>query len=358
MAKRNWKEVSRLVWRDQWEEILAILAIVTTFSTQQLPAWLAIVWLLVAVALARSVVLAARQTYKTIREKHVPVIVLVGKGRDVADAMWGDVLRVMERSPWHFHPDQYRKDFNLERSDYFLHQEEPLPKDDPEAWLRLARRFRQRIEQLSRTLPGRRVFHIFLNGPITMALGLGAAIGTMFEVVVHQYFPASGELPYHPVIDFYTLSATNPRGAHFLEDAVSDDLKYIQVEGDPSDARELYVSLWMAKDDPKPAVDELVRRRLQEGAQSLAALHIRQKEQRSLETTDDWLRSAREILTALFREISSREQVHLFLSAPIALAFALGMGLEHFLKIRVYSWWMPERTYYPALDLERLGRIT
>jgi hypothetical protein len=58
----------------------------------------------------------------------------------------------MERSPWHFHPDQYRKDFNLERLDYYLHQEEPLPKDDPESWLRLARRFRQRIEQLSRTL--------------------------------------------------------------------------------------------------------------------------------------------------------------------------------------------------------------
>jgi len=164
----------------------------------------------------------------------------------------------------------------------------------------LARRFRRRVEQLSRELPGRRVFHVFLNGPITMALGLGAAIGTMFEVVVHQYLPAAGELPYDSVVDFYTLSETNPRGAHFLEDVVLDEFQYIDAEGELDDAKELYVSIFRAKDDPKPAVEQLLMRQSKEDTQGLESWRIRQKVQGMLKPGDDWIRCAREIITLLF----------------------------------------------------------
>jgi len=79
-----------------------------------------------------------------------------------------------------------------------------------------------------------------------------------------------------------------------------------------------------------------------------------------LESKEDWILCAREILTLIYRQISacSRERVHLFLSVPIALAFTLGMGLEHFLPTTVYSWWPQERRYYPVLNLESLARTT
>ncbi|GEM_PF-4043759 len=87
----------------------------------------------IRMALVRSGWRAIKQTYKMIKENHVPIIVFVGKVRDPADAMWQDVLRVMERDPWNFNPEQYQKDFGLDRSRFFIHEGDPLPKDDPEA---------------------------------------------------------------------------------------------------------------------------------------------------------------------------------------------------------------------------------
>jgi hypothetical protein len=181
----------------------------------------------------------------------------------------------------------------------------------------------------------------------------------MYEVVVHQWFPGAGDYPYYPVVDFYALSRTNRQGVHYLEDPVEGEFRYAQGAGDPGDKRELYIALWMAWHDPRPAVDELVRQKPLEEAQRIGRWDIMRKPPgQALETGDDWILCAREILTLIHRPISEapRERVHLFLSAPIALAFALGMGLEHFLRVTIYSWWPQTQQYYPVLDLERLGR--
>jgi hypothetical protein len=83
-----------------------------------------------------------------------------------------------------------------------------------------------------------------------------------------------------------------------------------------------------------------------------------QRQHRSLETTEDWILCAREILTLLYQQITRcrPERVHLFLSAPVALAFTLGMGTEHFLPVTVYNWWPKERQYHPVLPLDQLAR--
>jgi hypothetical protein len=357
MGRGLWKEALGRTWRDKWEETLAILGGITTVLAGGLPVWMRLMWLGVSGLLLLRVLSAFRRTVLLLKEKHVPLVVLVGRDPDTARAMWGDVQRVMAR--WGFDEERYRREFDVEREDVFLHHAAPLPPDRPDEWLGVVRDFRHRIERVSRKLPGRRVFHVFINGPISLAVGLGASIGTMYEVVVHQWFPGAGDYPYYPVVDFYALSRTNPRGVHYLEDPVEGEFRYAQGAGYPGDKRELYIALWMARDDPRPAVNALVRQKPLEEAQRIGRWDIMRKPPgQTLETGDDWILCAREILTLIHRPISEahRDRVHLFLSAPIALAFALGMGLEHFLRVTIYSWWPQTQQYYPVLDLERLGR--
>jgi len=272
----------------------------------------------------------------------------------VAEAMWQDVRRVMER--WDFDAERYRRDFDVEREDLMVQSDEPLPVDGG-PWLKLSREFRHKIERIGGRLPGRRIFHVFVNGPISLALGLGAGIGTMHEIVVHQWFPGTAEAPYHPVVDFYALSSSNQRGMHFLEDAASGEFRYVTSEGEPKDVTDLYVSIWLARDDPRAHVNRLAESAKSNGT-TTGAFHIVQREQRSLEISDDWITCAREVLSLLYQQISksSPQRVHLFLSTPIALSFTLGMGIEHFMNVTVYNWWGHEQKYHPVLQLSYLAR--
>jgi hypothetical protein len=40
---------------------------------------------------------------------------------------------------------------------------------------------------------------------------------------------------------------------------------------------------------------------------------------------------------------------------PVALAFIVGMGLEHFVDVKLYSWF-PNQGYSPVIPLAHLGR--
>ena len=351
--RKIWWEAIKDVWDRYWELILVLIGLITTLSTAPSPSWMQILNSLLAMALAVRLYREFRQALRIRKVKHIPIVVVIGKGDDVAASCWQDAINAMER--WDFDSERYRRDFDVEKEDLLIHLDEPLP-PKPDEWLKVVSKFRKRLERLNRRLPGRRVYHLFINGPIALGTGLGAVMGTMYEVVVHHWAPGVGELPYYPAIDFYTLSEKNRRGMHIIEDPVTEEFKYIRVEGDPGEAKELYVSVWMARDDPRPAVEEMVNRKLKEEGKSVGFLHIIQLEQRSLTPEDDWILCAREILTTLHRFTAGRERNHLFLSVPMPLAVALGLGLEYFKPVTVYSWWPKEKKYHPVLDLDQLGR--
>lgn len=284
-------------------------------------------------------------------ERHVPLLVVVGKPAATADSNWQDVLRTMEQ--WNFSPDHLQRDYGVGQAELLIHQEAGLPNDNAARWIDFARQFQARLEQLCARVPGRRTFHLFVNGATALGVGLGAAMGTLFQVIVYQWFPE-----YYPVVDFYTLAKRNPRGVHFLEEPVSREFQFVHVEGDPADAAEVYVSLQLSGPDPRKAVAALVGRQEENTGQRRGTVHITRREERLLNPQDDWILCAREILTALHRIVSTanRERVHLFLSAPVAMGVALGLGLKYFRPVTVWNWSPPEQQHYPVLPLERLGR--
>lgn len=353
---RRWREVAGYVWEREWEPIVIILGLGATLLAAPLSFPLLFLNACMFTLLGYKLYRTAGQADRLLREKHVPIVVLVGRGDEVAESMWQDIRRVMER--WDFDVERYRHDFDVEREDLLIHHEEPLPTDSG-PWLKLSRDFRHKIERIGGRLPGRRIFHIFINGPVSIAVGLGASIGTMHEIVVHQWFPGTTQAPYYPVVDFYSLSETNPKGMHFLEDTVTGEFHYVRGEGAASDTKDLFMSVWTARDDPRADVNRMADE-AEAAGHPAGTFHVVQQEPRSLETTDDWILCTREILTLLYQQITRNrpERIHLFLSAPVALAFTLGMGIEHFMPVTIYNWWGQERQYYPVLPLGRLARTS
>ena len=112
---------------------------------------------------------------------------------------------------------------------------------------------------------------------------------------------------------------------------------------------EIFVSLRLSAIDPKPDVDRLATKH------NLPAIHIRNKFDDQLTPQHDWLTVAREIVTVLYAARNAgAERIHLCMTGPVPLAFAIGMGLGHQLPVTVYQWFRSERTYHPVLALEML----
>jgi hypothetical protein len=342
------------VLREEWDPLVTLLGLLAAVAALPASRLLYTINGAMALLLGHKVYRAVRRADRLLREKHIPVMVVIGRSEEEAATLWGDVQRAMVR--WEFDAERYRRDFDVEREDVLLHDPAALPAE-PDAWLQTARDFRRMLERAGARLPGRRVFHVFIKGPVALAAGLGASVGTMQEVVVHHWMPGTEGGPYHPVADFHALSASNPGGMHRLEDAVAGETRYVVAEGEITPVQELLVSIKLGRDDPRDAVNRLAEIRRSQGA-SVGALHIAQREARTLEIGDDWILCARETLTLLRDGIarSRADQVHLFMSTPVALAFTLGMGIEHFMPVTIHHWESEEREYHPVLPLPRLAR--
>jgi hypothetical protein len=109
----------------------------------------------------------------------------------------------------------------------------------------------------------------FLNCPAALALGMGAIIGTKYEVVMHHYQKGSGENPYHPVIDFYSMSSINQEGVHIIKSRVNTLNQFIKVEEPETLPPAVLVSLYLAGHDPKDDVERISIER------NIPAVHIR-----------------------------------------------------------------------------------
>jgi hypothetical protein len=338
----------------EWQALVYILGTIAALFAVRVRSLPGVVDLGILLISLYTLLWAIRHEFDLARAKHVPVAVLVGKGSDVGETMWSEVLQAMRS--WGFDADEYRRRFQLERDKMFLHHEKVLPATQ-DAWLEMARDFRQRLERLAGALrEGRRIFHVFLNAPATLCMGLGAGLGTAHEVVVHHLLPGTWGGPYHAVFDVSSLRRANPRGMHILQEPVTGEFKYVCGEGDPGKAANLYLSIFLGSHDPRPDVNRLLQERLRSG-ESAGVFHIVKKADRLLDFDDDWILCEREIRTLIAAQISKCEtrRVHLFLNLPVALGFLLGMGIKHFSAITIYNW-EPTEGYSAVLPLEKLSR--
>jgi hypothetical protein len=260
----------------------------------------------------------ALSVHKIFREKHIPIVLLAGRNDDEYESMISDVLQTMKE--YRFDRQSFEDDFYVDKDSYIIRRENNLSENQYE-WETLAHSFENKIIKLSAKLKGRKVFHIFLNCPAALAVGLGSVIGTKYEVVLHHYQKGSGSNPYHPVIDFYSLSTLNQDGVHILKSRVNPPYQFIRVEETQTLSSIVLVSLFLAGHDLKGDVEKISNER------STPAFHIRSTMEGTIPLNVDWLRVSREVASYLLNLTSNKEieNLELYLSCPIILAFAIGM---------------------------------
>lgn len=337
------------IWRDKWEVALALVGIVgaswipTTWLRQGL-------WSILALLLVVDIVGAVIHEFRMARARHVPVTVFVpgdqipeGSVLDAYSAMIADVISTVDRVG--FEEKEYRARFGVIQNEWALWRDTPLP-TDPGPWRRLVRRFGVRVHRLSRKLGEQRVFHVFLRCPSALAVGLGATMGTHHKVVVHHYQPGEGESPYISVTN--SLKSDKGLRAHLGEE-VQRPYEHITVDGPTQITAELYVSLFLARHDPRGDADDKA-----EESES-GVVHICRSHPGALTGDDDWLGMAREICDVLLGLVAKRgvSRVHLVLSCPVALAFLLGVALGPHSAVTVHNWFKNEQALYPVMALDR-----
>jgi len=311
---------------------------------------LSLIFLIILVYLFRT----ANTARKAFQEKHIPIVVAVGRsddetrGDDEVSAMVSDVLDSM--SEYHFDEKTFADDFHVTRYNWLVERKSSLPKDSSE-WVNLVHRFKDKIVRLSAEpgLKGRKVFHLFLMCPSALAMGLGAVTGIHHEVVLHHFQRGTGSThPYLPLIDFHSRSDLSRGGLHDIKSKATHPYEYISVEAPDTLTKTVPVSLHLSGHDPKSGVDELASRR------SLSAVHIRNTYNNTLPVDADWFRAAQEVASVLL-DLSSHldvEKIELYQSCPVIIAFAVGMALGTHARIEVFQW--DGANYHPVFPLNTL----
>jgi hypothetical protein len=341
----DWRKVGELVWTRKWEAILGIVGIALAVGAG-VPAYIGIPSIVIALLLIVDLIRETRATMRLVREKHVPLVVVVGKGDDEFQAMIDDVWAVMK--PLGFDERQFDNDWDVERDDLVVRRESDLPRMS-RPWVELSHRFERKAARLSAKLQGRTVFHLFLNSPASLAMGLGALLGSRYEIVLHHLQRGVSPLPYVPVIDFSQAQNQGLAGMQAVKRRATRPYQFIAVEQPQAMADEIFLSLHLAGHDPKGDVEALAV------AKGVPAVHVRNTYGSVLAKDDDWLGVAQEVVTELLELVGSGlRRVHVCLSCPVVLAFAIGMALGTQSPITVYNWFAATQEYRPVLELEKL----
>ncbi len=351
-------EIAKRVWQDKWEPILALVGISATFWSPIAWFW-KVVWGMIAILLVVDIVGTVNGELKLARERHVPLVVFVpppempeGSVLDAYSAMIGDVARAVRQEG--FDEREFVSRFGVAQDEWALWRDTALP-GEQEEWRQAVRRFGLRVHRLAHKLGEQHVFHIFLRCPAALAVGLGAAVGTHHRLVVYHHQPGEPGGPYIPVVNSPRQKACPERRRREplrvrLGKQVEQPYQYITVEQPEEMTQEVYVSLFLARHDPRGDVERVAQ------AVHSGVVHIRSARPGVLTADDDWLLVAREVVDVLLGLIGQAEvrRIHLALSCPVALAFVLGVGLGTQSAITVYNWFKSEQALHPVLVLDQL----
>ncbi|ANQ53041.1 hypothetical protein BG95_00600 [Thermosipho sp. 1063] len=181
--------------------------------------------------------------------------------------------------------------------------------------------------------------HIAIVGPVAMAMALGVTLGTHNKLVFYHH--QDGE--YHRVLDL----TDNVRKVK----SITEDYRFVKytVEGEGKDCS--YV-LYFASHNPI----QDVRKFLLNNNISSKKILIEHKDNKGNIKPGDWTKIVSEIMsiTQNIRTCTSCENVHFFISAPLPIAFGLGMAYGDFSKGGIYQLDKETGSYIKAFEIENI----
>jgi hypothetical protein len=336
------KELLRISGRDIKDNILGLAGIGLSFLETKsilLTGILSVIciWLLV------DMISTLRESFFQLREKHVPLVINVGDDDDFVDGMRLTANQMLQAD--HFHPETYKKYFDVEKSDLSVHREIFLSHNQEE-WYRVLRRFESKVNLLNTRLQGRRNFHIFMKCPVALALGLGAVSGSKNAVILYHYIDSR----YAKVFDLHCDEETAIMGTHALKNPVEQPFEYFEVVEPKRIKPTLYIAIGAASHPPNASVTQYAK------GKDACIVSLNNTYGNTLGIDRDWRRAAQECITVIRKWATKKEiqNVEIFISSPLELAFGIGMGLGTPTRITINHWFREENAYHPVFNLNEI----
>lgn len=330
----EFREALNELWETKWESLVGIVGFVVTMVTTALPLWVMILLGLFAIVLTGDVIREWRRCVFVTREKHLPLVVDVARFSADLRVPEHKVLGIMKKHG--FSPDRYHR-YGIEHQDWCIVQETYLSQDG-QTWSQLANLVLRRIDKLEQ-LRGHKEYHLFLKCPAVLALGIGGLMGTLHRLTLYHY---EGQ-------DYVALMRFTEQALLELKRKPAVPLRHVSLEWPTVQADAVYVGLDLATQTTTAFVSEA------QAAGAVAVL-VGNTYGGRLSLDADWIDVAREAAHVLLEIIrrTGATQMHLAITAPVALAAAIGMGVGTQGPIRVYHWFNEQRVYVPVLDLNRM----
>jgi hypothetical protein len=300
-------------------------------------------WLLIAAPpafIAAYLLKHFRVASQLVSTKHLPLIFTVGRPiKDVQNALETAQASITELTGFKAFR-KVEKIFDVRRDLLLPHKERKLEKADD--WTDYIVDSQHNIRQFVDSVPGEKVYHVFLYGPASLALGLGAVFGSKHKMVIYQRLDGQ----YIPVID-------QRKNLRRIKQPLVEH-KYITVSEPQRFTPDIALVLDMSS---HPARGDVKRYINQQGLE-MEVVEVVNTYGGNL-TEDDWTPVVQEIYS-VFNQLQAKTEIttiHLFHSMPVALAFGVGMALGNFVPVTVYNWEASEKPYQPVLKLNELKSI-
>lgn len=319
-----------------------IVAIVMSFISFLAPGnrWLLI--LVILTFIAAYLLKHFRVASQLVSTKHLPLIFTVGRPiKDAQNALETAQEAITELTGFKAFR-KIEKRFDVRYDLLIHHRGRRLEKEDE--WTDFIEDSQHSIRQFIDVVPGEKVYHTFLYGPASLALGLGAVFGCKHKTVIYQLHDGQ----YRPAIDL----RENLR--RIKQPLIEQKYKYITVSHPQSFTQDIVLVLDMASHPARGYVEEYIN---QQGW-DMEVVGVVNTYGGNL-TEDDWTPVVQEIYS-VFNQLQAKKDItniHLFHSMPVALAFGLGIALGNFVPVTVYNWEASEKAYQPVLKLNELESI-
>jgi hypothetical protein len=196
--------------------------------------------------------------------------------------------------------------------------------------------------------------HIAINGPAAFALGLGIALGAKDKLVVYHY---QGD--YFPVLNLTTeqnlrLIKTVTRSKEMLQELTYEVLEY------STNKRKAILAIELASHKLLSSVKEYAKENISDGF----IIHVMPKNMEASGNIPlgDWKKIISELfsITQIVRTDFYYDELHIFLSCPVPIAFGFGMALGDFVPGKIYNYFKGGKTkkagYVPVLDINEILR--
>ncbi|MDK2886810.1 MAG: hypothetical protein PWP54_1383 [Thermosipho sp. (in: thermotogales)] len=188
--------------------------------------------------------------------------------------------------------------------------------------------------------------HVSIVGPSAMAMALGIAIGVQNPIVIYhrQYHE---QVDYFPVIDL----TDNLRKIKNIKNTYKHLKHSIFGEGDDCS----YV-IYLASHNPIGTV----RKFLEKNSISTKIILIEPKENKGNLDIKNWEEIVSELMSITQNNYNLEnfhcENIHFFLSCPVAISFAFGMAFGDFAKGSIYHYDKENDSYLEVFRIENIRR--